>query len=163
RYGPNEDLDDHRHRCDSRTRAGDSARRAVCRGRQPPVHGSLHVAKLFGRTLGALGSRKGAEQRLQTGKPSHGPSRGGQRRGARASEDDIVQRRIGLPLGLLVDLMKDVHGKIHVSLPISGTLSAPNFSFSEAIWNTVRNTIVKLIAAPFKLIGKLFTGNENKI
>jgi len=82
---------------------------------------------------------------------------------ARASEDDIVQRRIGLPLGLLVDLMKDVHGKIHVSLPISGTLSAPNFSFSEAIWNTVRNTIVKLIAAPFKLIGKLFTGNENKI
>jgi hypothetical protein len=79
-----------------------------------------------------------------------------------AGEGDEVKKRIGLPLGLIVALMKDVRGEIRVSVPVSGSLSAPEFSLSEAIWTAVQNVIINILAAPFKLIGGLFT-KDNKI
>jgi len=79
---------------------------------------------------------------------------------ARAGEGDEVQRRIGLPLGLIVALMKDTRGEIRVSVPLSGSLSAPEWSLGEAIWTAVRNVIVNILAAPFKLIGGLFTKGD---
>jgi len=77
-----------------------------------------------------------------------------------AGENDEVKRRIGLPLGLLVALMKDVRGEIRVAVPVSGRLGAPEFSFAEAIWTAVRNAVVNILAAPFKLIGRLFTKGD---
>ncbi len=79
-----------------------------------------------------------------------------------SGEEDEVKRRIGLPLGLIVALMKDVRGEIRVNVPVSGSLSSPQFSLGEAIWTAVRNVIVNVLTAPFKLIGRLFT-RDNKI
>jgi len=79
---------------------------------------------------------------------------------ARAGEGDEVERRIGLPLGLIVSLMKDTRGEIRISLPLSGSLSAPTFSLGETIWTAVRNVVVNILAAPFKLIGGLFTKGD---
>ncbi len=79
-----------------------------------------------------------------------------------AQDKDEVKRRIGLPLGLIVALMKDVHGEIRLNVPVSGSISAPEFSLGEAIWTAVRNVIVNVLTAPFKLIGRLFT-RDNKI
>ncbi len=76
---------------------------------------------------------------------------------AQAGERDEVKRRLGLPLGLIVALMKDARGEIRVSLPVSGRLGAPEFSFGEAIWTAVKNVVMNILSAPFKLIGKLFT------
>jgi len=78
----------------------------------------------------------------------------------RAGEQDEVKRRLGLPLGLIVALMKDSHGDIRVSVPVSGRLGTPEFSFREAIWAAVQNVVVKVLTAPFKLIGKLFTKGD---
>jgi hypothetical protein len=80
----------------------------------------------------------------------------------RAGAGDEAQKRIGLPLGLIVALMKDVRGEIRVSVPVSGSLSSPEFSLGEAVWTAVRNVIVNVLAAPFKLIGGLFT-KDNRI
>ncbi len=66
---------------------------------------------------------------------------------AQAGERDEVKRRIGLPLGLIVALMKDARGEIRVSVPISGRLGAPEFSFGEAIWAAVKNVVLNILSA----------------
>ncbi|HEY3302937.1 MAG TPA: DUF748 domain-containing protein [Candidatus Binatia bacterium] len=77
-----------------------------------------------------------------------------------ASDDDKAKDKIGLPLGLIVALMKDARGEIRVNVPVSGSLSAPEFSLSEAIWTAVKNVIVNVLAAPFRAIGRLFTSGD---
>jgi hypothetical protein len=79
---------------------------------------------------------------------------------AKAGADDQVKDKIGLPLGLIVALMKDSRGEIRVNVPVSGSLSAPQFSLSEAIWTAVKNVLVNILAAPFKLIGHMFTSGD---
>jgi uncharacterized protein involved in outer membrane biogenesis len=78
----------------------------------------------------------------------------------KSSEDDKAKDKIGLPLGLIVALMKDARGEIRVNVPVSGHLSAPEFSLSEAIWTAVKNVIVNILAAPFRAIGRLFTSDD---
>jgi hypothetical protein len=77
-----------------------------------------------------------------------------------ASDDDKAKDKIGLPLGLIVALMKDARGEIRINVPVSGSLSAPEFSLSEAIWAAVKNVIVNVLAAPFRAIGRLFTSGD---
>jgi uncharacterized protein involved in outer membrane biogenesis len=78
----------------------------------------------------------------------------------KASEDDQVKDKIGLPLGMIVGLMKDTRGEIRVNVPVSGSLSSPQFSLSDAIWTAVRNVLMNVLAAPFKLIGRMFTSGD---
>jgi uncharacterized protein involved in outer membrane biogenesis len=80
-----------------------------------------------------------------------------------ASGDDKAKDKLGLPLGLIVALMKDARGEIRVNVPVSGSLSAPEFSLSDAIWTAVKNMIVNILAAPFRAIGRLFTSSDDKI
>jgi hypothetical protein len=76
---------------------------------------------------------------------------------------DEVKQRIGLPLGLIVALIKDTHGEIRVNVPVSGSLNDPKFELGEAIWTAVKNVLVNVLKAPFRLIGGLFTGNDDKV
>jgi len=79
---------------------------------------------------------------------------------AQAGERDEVKQRLGLPLGLIVALLKDARGEIRVTIPVSGSLGAPEFSFGEAIWTAVKNVVVNILTAPFKLIGGLFSKDD---
>ncbi len=72
-------------------------------------------------------------------------------------------RRIGLPLGTLVSLLKDRKGDIRLSVPVRGRLSAPEFDYGEAVWATLRNLAIRLVALPFSLIGKLFFTEDSRI
>jgi uncharacterized protein DUF748 len=76
---------------------------------------------------------------------------------------DEVKQRIGLPLGLIVALIKDTHGEIRVNVPVSGSLKDPKFELSEAIWTAVKNVLVNVLAAPFRMIGALFTSGDDKV
>jgi uncharacterized protein involved in outer membrane biogenesis len=76
---------------------------------------------------------------------------------------DEVKQRIGLPLGMIVALIKDGRGEIHVVVPVSGSLKDPKFDPSEAIWTAVRNVLVNVLTAPFRLIGALFTSSDDKV
>jgi len=80
--------------------------------------------------------------------------------GGRGSE---FSRRIGLPLGTLVSVLKDRHGNIKLNIPVRGSLSAPDFEYSEAVWAALRNLTVRLVTLPFSLIGKVFFSEDSRI
>jgi len=71
-----------------------------------------------------------------------------------------VQERIGLPLGLLITLLKDDAGHIVLTFPVSGSLSNPTFNWTNAIWATIRNAVVKLITLPIRSIGRFVMGGH---
>ena len=62
---------------------------------------------------------------------------------------------MSLPLGLAVALLKDSEGKIDIDLPVGGDLDDPEFSYGGVIWQALGNLIVKIVASPFTLLGKL--------
>jgi hypothetical protein len=82
---------------------------------------------------------------------------------ARSRADDEVQRRIGLPLGMIVALITDADNSIRVNLPLSGTLQSWTADLGDAIWTVVKNVVVNIVSAPFKAIGRMFTGKGDTI
>jgi hypothetical protein len=48
-------------------------------------------------------------------------------------------------------------------VPVEGDLSRLEFDFGEAIWATIRNLSVRLLALPFSRIGSLFVSNDSKV
>jgi hypothetical protein len=60
-----------------------------------------------------------------------------------------------LPLELAVALLKDRNGRIDIGLPVKGDLENPEFSYGHLIWKALGNLIVKIVTAPFALIGNL--------
>ncbi|MBX9869318.1 MAG: DUF748 domain-containing protein, partial [Burkholderiaceae bacterium] len=65
-----------------------------------------------------------------------------------------------LPVLLAVALLKDNQGKIAINLPVSGSLSDPQFSIGGVIFKVFVNLISKAVTAPFALLGSLFGGGE---
>lgn len=65
-----------------------------------------------------------------------------------------------LPVLLAVALLKDNNGEIAVNLPVSGSLSDPQFSMGGIILRVFMNLIVKAVTAPFSLLGAAFGGGE---
>ncbi|MFF7710503.1 DUF748 domain-containing protein [Pseudomonas sp. NPDC007930] len=63
-----------------------------------------------------------------------------------------------LPVKLAIALLKDSQGKISLALPVSGDLNNPQFSVMPIVWQTLRNLMVRAVAAPFKLLGGLVHG-----
>jgi hypothetical protein len=64
--------------------------------------------------------------------------------------------RVGMPLELAVALLKDTRGDIRLSLPISGTIGAPQFNLGAVIAANVRNLLASVVTAPFHGIGRVF-------
>jgi Domain of Unknown Function (DUF748) len=65
-----------------------------------------------------------------------------------------------LPVLLAVALLKDRNGQININLPISGTLSDPEFSIGGIIVRIFINLIVKAVTSPFALISSAFGGGD---
>lgn len=65
-----------------------------------------------------------------------------------------------LPVMLAVSLLKDRNGTIDVNLPVSGSLSDPQFSIGGVIMRVFINLIVKAVTSPFALIGSMFGSSE---
>jgi len=74
--------------------------------------------------------------------------------------DDEAKKRLGLPLGLIVGLMKDTSGNIDFALPLSGTISDRQFDWGETVWAGIKQGVTKVLAGPFRAIGRLFSGGE---
>ncbi len=60
-----------------------------------------------------------------------------------------------LPVRLAVSLLKDRNGNIDLDLPISGTLSDPQFSVGGLIWRAIGNLVLKVVTSPFTLLASL--------
>lgn len=63
---------------------------------------------------------------------------------------------IKAPILLAVSLLKDRNGVIDINLPISGSLSDPQFSIGGLVVKVIVNLIVKAVTSPFALLGSLF-------
>lgn len=65
-----------------------------------------------------------------------------------------------LPVMLAVALLRDNQGRININLPISGSLSDPQFSVGGIIFKVFMNVITKAVTSPFALLGSMFGGGE---
>jgi hypothetical protein len=75
-----------------------------------------------------------------------------------AREGDEVARRIGLPLGLIVALLKDSSGDIDFAVPIKASVGTRTIDWEDTYWSGLKQAILKIIAGPFRAIGRAVTG-----
>ena len=66
-----------------------------------------------------------------------------------------------LPVRLAVALLKNARGEIAVDVPVTGSLSDPEFSLSGVILDAFLNLIVKAATSPFSLIASAFGTQED--
>jgi len=66
-----------------------------------------------------------------------------------------------LPVRLAVALLKNARGEIAVDVPVTGSLSDPQFSLSGVILDAFVNLIVKAATSPFSLIASAFGTQED--
>ncbi len=62
---------------------------------------------------------------------------------------------MSLPLGLAVALLKDPDGKIDIDLPVRGNVDDPDFRYGRVVLKALGGLIVKIVASPFALLGKI--------
>ena len=65
-----------------------------------------------------------------------------------------------LPVSLAVSLLKNRNGEIDLELPISGSLSDPQFSVGGLVGKVIVNLLVKAVTSPFALLGSMFGSSE---
>ncbi|PLZ00850.1 AsmA family protein [Burkholderia sp. WAC0059] len=63
-----------------------------------------------------------------------------------------------LPVRLAISLLKNSRGQIDVNIPVSGSLSDPQFSVGGLIWHAFLNLIERAVTAPFSLLANAFSG-----
>ncbi|MDR5754618.1 MULTISPECIES: DUF748 domain-containing protein [unclassified Caballeronia] len=68
-----------------------------------------------------------------------------------------------LPVRLAVSLLKNSRGEIDVNIPISGSLSNPEFSIGGLVWQAIVNLVQKAVTAPFTLLAHAFGGNGEEL
>jgi Domain of Unknown Function (DUF748) len=65
---------------------------------------------------------------------------------------------LNLPIRLAVALLKDPNGQIKLDIPISGSLSNPQFSIGGVIAHVLMNLVVKAATSPFSLLAAAVGG-----
>jgi len=65
-----------------------------------------------------------------------------------------------LPVTLAIALLKNSRGQIDINIPVSGSLSDPQFSVGGLIWHALLNLIGKAVTAPFSLLANAFGSSE---
>ena len=71
------------------------------------------------------------------------------------------RRLIDLPVRFALALLTDEHGIIDLQVPVKGTTDTPSFSIGSIIWSAVRNSIMKIVTAPFSLLASLVDSEED--
>ncbi|MBA3595581.1 MAG: DUF748 domain-containing protein [Polaromonas sp.] len=77
--------------------------------------------------------------------------------------DKVEGSTASLPVKLAAALLADRNGVIDLDLPISGSLSDPQFSLGPVIVKVILNVIVKAITAPFSLLAGAFGGGGEEL
>ncbi len=63
---------------------------------------------------------------------------------------------VNLPLDLAIALLTDSDGKIDLSLPVSGDVDNPEFSYGHVIWQAITTVLTRIVTAPFRALASLF-------
>ena len=70
---------------------------------------------------------------------------------------------LSLPIGLVVSILKDSDDQINISLPLSGTLSDPKFSYGALVWGAVKKLLSDIVLSPFRFMGKIAGVDTKKL
>ena len=68
-----------------------------------------------------------------------------------------------LPLGLAVALLKNPDGTIDIDLPVRGNVDDPEFRYGSVVGKALVNLVVKIVASPFALLGKLVGAEADEL
>jgi len=71
--------------------------------------------------------------------------------GAKVESPDAIKA----PVTLAVALLKDRNGVIKFDLPVGGSLDDPQFSVGGLVFRAIVNLIVKIVTAPFAILGSI--------
>ena len=64
-----------------------------------------------------------------------------------------------LPVRLAISLLKNRRGQIDVNVPVSGSLSNPQFSLGSLIWSAILHLVERAVTAPFTLLANAIGGS----
>ncbi len=70
---------------------------------------------------------------------------------------------LDLPIDLAVALLTDAQGRIDLAIPVSGDLRDPQFDLGGLVAKALRNTLARIVSAPFRMLASLFGGGERKV
>ena len=70
---------------------------------------------------------------------------------------------MSLPLDLAVALLKGPDGVIDIELPVRGDVNDPEFGYGRVIGKALVNLVVKVVASPFALLGKLVGAEADEL
>lgn len=70
---------------------------------------------------------------------------------------------LSLPIGLVVSILKDSDDQIDISLPLSGTLSDPKFSYGALVWGAIKKLLSDIVLSPFRFMGKIAGVDTKKL
>lgn len=65
---------------------------------------------------------------------------------------------LNLPIRLAVAILKDANGQINLDIPVSGSISDPDFSIGSLVFHALVNVIVKAVTSPFRLLASAIPG-----
>ncbi|MDI1245742.1 MAG: DUF748 domain-containing protein [Rhodoferax sp.] len=77
--------------------------------------------------------------------------------------DAVPEAKNSLPVKLAVALLADRHGVIDIDLPVSGSLSDPQFRIGPLVFKLIVNLIVKAVTAPFSLLASVLGGGGDEL
>lgn len=69
---------------------------------------------------------------------------------------------LDLPIDLAVALLTDAEGRIDLAIPVRGDLRDPQVDLGGLIAQAVRNTLGKIVSAPFRMLASLFGGKDRR-
>lgn len=67
-----------------------------------------------------------------------------------------------LPLDLAIALLKDSQGRIDMTVPVSGNIDNPEFSYGALIGSAIAGAIGRIVTAPFRALASLFGGKGDE-
>jgi hypothetical protein len=77
--------------------------------------------------------------------------------------DAVPNAKDTLPVKLAVALLADRNGVIDINLPVSGSLSDPQFRLGPIVFKLIVNLVVKAITAPFSLLASVLGGGGEEL
>lgn len=77
------------------------------------------------------------------------------RLGLSGSDDDVLQRQLGIPLTLAIALMKDYRGDISLDVPFGGDVKEPSFSLASVVSQAIVRAVRGAVLAPLNALGRV--------
>ena len=70
---------------------------------------------------------------------------------------------LDLPLDMAIALLTDSDGKIDLSVPVSGDIDKPEFSYGHIIGQAISTILGRIVSAPFRALASLFGGSAETL